>query len=213
MATHQTPQPPHTHGPDGAPGFGIPGTGSRSGAGAGAGTRPVVYLLGAAAPPVRDIASVVELLQADGWDVCLGLTRTAAEWLAPYLPGLEALTGHPVRSRFGLPGEPDPWPEPDVVLLAPLTFHSLNAWALGLGGDFVTGYAALALGGGVPLVAAPCADPRVTAHPQWERSTGRLRQAGVHLLLDDARPAPWDAAAFPWDAALAAARRALPGAP
>lgn len=61
-------------------------------------TSRTLYLFGSAAPPVFDVADVVERAQAAGWDVCLGLTPTAASWLGGSLDGLAALTGHPVRS-------------------------------------------------------------------------------------------------------------------
>ncbi|WP_411069527.1 hypothetical protein [Streptomyces sp. cmx-4-25] len=65
-------------------------------------------------------------MQADGWDVCLGLTPTAARWLADSLDGLAALTGEPVRWDYRLPGQPDVWPKPDAVLVASATFNTIN---------------------------------------------------------------------------------------
>lgn len=69
-----------------------------------------LYLFGSAAPPVFDAARVIEDAQARGWDVCLGLTPTAADWLAEGADGLAALTGRPVRSRYKRPRDPDVWP-------------------------------------------------------------------------------------------------------
>ena len=60
--------------------------------------------------PSFELPSVIGQAQAAGWDVCLGLTPTAARWLEPCLLALEELTGHPVRSEYKLPGEPDVWP-------------------------------------------------------------------------------------------------------
>ena len=169
----------------------------------------VLYLLGSAAPPVLDIASVVEEAQAQGWDVCLGLTPTAARWLEGYLPGLEALTGHPVRSAYKLPGEPDVWPPADAVLVAPATFNTINSWALGLTGSFIVGFAAEAIGKGIPLVTMPCVNSAFLAHPQFDRSVETLRGAGVRVLLGEGgfvpnQPGEGNPAAYPWGAALAA---------
>lgn len=63
-------------------------------------TTRTLYLLCSAAPPVFEIAGVVEEAQRRGWDVCLGLTPTAADWLKDSLPGLAVRTGHPVRSSY-----------------------------------------------------------------------------------------------------------------
>ena len=171
----------------------------------------VLYLLGSAAPPVLDIASVVEDAQGQGWDVCLGLTRTArdARWLEGYLPGLEALTGHPVRSAYKLPGEPDVWPPADAVLVAPATFNTINSWALGLTASFIVGFAAEAIGKGIPLVTMPCVNSAFLAHPQFDRSVETLRGAGVRVLLGEGgfvpnQPGEGNPAAYPWGAALAA---------
>ncbi|MGI5041681.1 flavoprotein, partial [Streptomyces sp. JAC128] len=59
-----------------------------------------LYLFGAAAPPVLEISGVIERAQSRGWDVCLGLTPTAARWLESDLLALEELTRHPVRSEY-----------------------------------------------------------------------------------------------------------------
>lgn len=107
-----------------------------------------LYLFGSAAPPVFDVARVIEEAQSRGWDVCLGLTPTAADWLAEGLDGLAALTGHPVRSRYKRPGEADVWPTADAILVAPATFNTINGWALGLTDRFVVGVVAEGIGKG-----------------------------------------------------------------
>lgn len=168
----------------------------------------VLYLLGSAAPPVLGIASVVERAQEQGWDVCLGLTTTAARWLEADLPALAELTGHPVRSTYRLPHEPDVWPPATAALLAPATFNTLNSWALGLtGGSFIVGFAAEAIGKGIPLVTMPCVNQAFLAHPQFDRSIETLRGAGVRVLLGQGgfvpnRPGEGNPAAYPWAAAL-----------
>ncbi|WP_037605408.1 flavoprotein [Streptacidiphilus rugosus] len=171
---------------------------------------PVLYLLGTGAQPVLNIAVAVERAQVDGWQVCLGLTPTAARWLHPYLPGLEALTGSPVRSHYKLPGQDDVWPTADVVLLAPATFNTVNRLALGLTDSFVVGYAAEALGGGIPTVVVPCVNAALAAHPQFARSVETLQAAGGRLLLPETATAPGqdETPGFDWALGLAEARAA-----
>ncbi|MBW5485988.1 flavoprotein [Streptomyces bambusae] len=166
-----------------------------------------LYLLCSAAPPVFDVAHVIEDAQARGWDVCLGLSPTAAHWVAGSLDGLAALTGHPVRWQYKMPGEPDVWPAADALLFAPATFNSVNAWALGLTDRFVVGVAAEALGKGTPAVAMPCTNAALAAHPQFEQSVAVLRTAGVNVLLGEGGFLPGPAGqdlpdAFPWPTAL-----------
>lgn len=180
-------------------------------------TSRTIHLLCSAAPPVFDVAAVVESLQARGWDVCLGLTPTAASWVEESLSGLATLTGHPVRSRYGRPGEPDLWPASDAILFAPVTFNSLNSWALGLTSSYVTGVAAEAIGKGIPVVALPCVNADLARHPQFERSVEVLRSAGVAVLHGgDAGLVPHQAdeqpaEGYPWRIALDAVEAVAAG--
>ncbi|MBT2407681.1 MULTISPECIES: flavoprotein [unclassified Streptomyces] len=172
-----------------------------------------LYLFCSAAQPVFEVAHVIEDAQSRGWNVCLGLTPTAARWLAGSLDGLAALTGYPVRWEYKFPGEPDVWPPADALLFAPATFNSLNAWALGLTDRFTHGVAAESLGKGIPVVAMPCTNSALAAHPQFEQSLAVLRSAGVELLYGETGFTPGPAgpdgpAHFPWPAALDSVDRA-----
>lgn len=173
-----------------------------------------LYLFGSAAPPVFDLASVIEVAQADGWDVCVGLTPTAARWLADRLPSLEALTGHPVRSDYKLPGEPDVWPKADVIAVAPATFNTLNAWALGLTDRFVVGVVAEGIGKRIPLVTMPCVNAAYVQHPAFARSVETLRGAGVRVLYGEGGfvpnpPGSGKPTDYPWSALLDAVNAIL----
>jgi hypothetical protein len=72
------------------------------------------------------VAGTIRTAQAERWDVCLGLTPTAARWLEGQILELEELTGHPVRSQYKMPGEPDVWPKADVIVVAPATFNTIK---------------------------------------------------------------------------------------
>ncbi|WP_051846509.1 flavoprotein [Streptomyces sp. NRRL F-5053] len=175
---------------------------------------PVLYLLGSAAPPVLQAGAVVEEARRRGWDVCLGLTPTAADWLEDQLPQLEQTSGHPVRSRYKRPGRPDVWPPASVALVAPATFNTLNQWALGLTDKFVVGFAAEAIGKGIPLVTMPCVNAAYARHPQFPRSLATLRDAGVRVLYGEGGfvpnpPGRGRPDSYPWPLALEAASAAL----
>lgn len=179
-------------------------------------TRPVLYLFGSAAPPVLDIAPVIEDAHGRGFDVCLGLTPTAARWLEPQLAELERLTGHPVRSEYKLPGEPDVWPKADVIAVAPATFNTVNAWALGITRDFVVGVVAEGIGKGIPLVAMPCVNAAYVHHRQFERSVTELREMGVRVLYGEGgfvpnQPGQGKPKDYPWHLVLGAAEDSVAG--
>lgn len=180
-----------------------------------------LYLFGSAAPPVFEVSHVVKDAQARGWDVCLGLTPSAARWLERDIPGLERLTGHPVRSEYKMPGEPDVWPRADVILVAPATFNTVNSWAFGLTSTFVVGVAAEAIGKAVPLVVMPCVNAAYARHRAFDRSVAELRGMGVRVLYGEGgfvpnQPGERRTEGYPWALALDAAddaRGSLPPLP
>ncbi|MEU5622080.1 flavoprotein [Streptomyces sp. NPDC047802] len=166
-----------------------------------------LYLFGAAAPPVLEISGVIEQAQSRGWDVCLGLTPTAARWLESDLLALEKLTRNPVRSEYKMPCEPDAWPSADVILFAPATFNSVNHWALGLTDRFVVGVVAEAVGKRIPVVAMPCLNAAYVQHQAFGRSVAELREMGVTVLYGEGGFVPnrsGEKVPFPWHLALAA---------
>jgi hypothetical protein len=170
----------------------------------------VLHLLGSAAPPVHDLPDVVDRVHAAGWRACVGLTPTAAEWLAEQLPALEEKTGHAVRSTPRRPGEGEAWPRADATILAPATLNTVNTAALGLTPNFVAGYLAEAIGKRWPLVVMPCVNVEFATHPQFGRSIDTLRGADVTVLYGKGGfvphpPGQGDRSAYPWQLVLEAA--------
>ncbi|WP_314173459.1 flavoprotein [Streptomyces winkii] len=171
----------------------------------------VLHLLGCAAPPVVDLVDVVWRAQADGWTVCVGLTPTAAGWLQDQLPALEGQTGYPVRHVPRTLGGSELWPPADATVLAPATLNSVNACALGLTTNFVTGRVIEALGRRWPLVVMPCVNSAYATHPQFGGSIETLRGAGVRVLFGEGGfqphpPGEGDRKGYPWALALDQAR-------
>ncbi|NXY93427.1 flavoprotein [Streptomyces sp. BR123] len=176
-------------------------------------TTRTLYLLCSAAPPVFEIAGVVEEAQRRGWDVCLGLTPTAADWLEDSLPGLAALTGHPVRTRYKRPGGPDVWPPADAVLFAPATMNTVNRWALGITDTWAVGVVAEGIGKGVPMAVMPCVNAAYAQHPQFPLSLETLRSAGVRVLYGEGGfvpNQPGEKKPYPWGPALDAVDGMVP---
>lgn len=177
----------------------------------------VLYLFGCAALPVLHIDRAVHEARARGWDVCLGVTPTAREWLADRLPELEEATGHPVRSSYRLPGLREVWPRADVVVVAPATLNTINACALGITSTFVVGFAAEAIGKRIPLVVMPSVNSAYATHPQFDRSLETLRGVGARVLYGPGGfvpnpPGQGRPEAYPWHLALDAAAEAVEAA-
>jgi hypothetical protein len=177
-------------------------------------SRGVLYVIACAAPPTQDVGRLVGLAQADGWEVCVLLTPSARRFTDRV--ALERLTGHPVRSEYKNPGEPDVLPEPDAIVLAPATVNTINKWAAGICDTLALGILVEAIGKRLPIVALPSSNSAHAAHPAFAENVARLRSWGVTVLFDPDVPALPEPGAdsgglapFPWAQAVGA----LPGGP
>lgn len=158
----------------------------------------VVYVIAGAAPPVLRLADLFPILRERAWDPYPVLTPVAATWVDE--AWIERAAGCPVRVEPRLPGEEDPLPLTDAVLVAPLTFNTLNKWAAGISDTLALGLLNELLATGVPIVAAPCIKHTLRKHPAYSASCRTLATHGV-TILDPERTiarAPDGAAMFDW---------------
>lgn len=148
--------------------------------------RPVLYLILCAAPPAREMHTFIPQLQAPGWDVCVIATPYATRWID--IPLLEQISGYVVRTDYKLPGEADPLPKADAILVMPATFNTINKWAQGIGDTLAASILCEALGRGMPpMIAVPCLKMDLVRHPAFSRSVALLRECGVHILHEPER--------------------------
>ncbi|MFE0422783.1 flavoprotein [Streptomyces sp. NPDC058953] len=177
-------------------------------------TRPVLYLIACAAGPTQYIDHGVRAARDEGWDVCLILTPSAADWWQERLGELADLTGHPVRSRYKLPGDKDALPKADAMLVAPLSCTSLNKWGAGIADTLAIGLVSEGVNMGIPVVALPYFNQAQARQPAVTRSITDLRTQGV-IYLDGPHgqqphpPKQGNPTTFPWTTALTATKHAL----
>jgi len=159
----------------------------------------VLYLVICAAPPAQHMHHFIPVLQAAEWDVCVIATPQATRWIQ--IPNLEVLTGHSVRTDYKLPGEADPLPKADALLVMPATFNTINKWAQGIGDTLVSSLLCECLGRGTPpIVLVPCLKMDLVRHPAFAKSISVLRECGVHILHEPERyPSP---EMVPWEEVL-----------
>ncbi|MFF4647485.1 flavoprotein [Streptomyces sp. NPDC001389] len=174
-------------------------------------TTRTLYLISCAAPPARRLHIPIQAAQQAGWDVCAILSPSAYRWASEDAEGeveaLEALTGHPVRHQYKLPSQADLLPEPDALLVAPLTSNTVNKWAAGISDTLALGLITEGIGLRLPIVALPHWNKAQDAHPAVAHSVATLRAAGVTVLLGDEgfvphRPRHGNLDAYPWQAAI-----------
>ena len=169
----------------------------------------VLYILACGSPIARDVDVLVSLAQHDGWEVCVITTPDGRRFVD--VAALQAQTGHPVRTDYKWPGDPDVLPEADAMIVAPATVNTVNKWAAGITDTLVLGLLVEGYGYGVPIAVVPYTNKVMALHPALHESLAKLRDWGVHVLYGDdvcrlGGPGQTDRfrGQFPWRSALQA---------
>ena len=84
----------------------------------------VLYVIACGSPAARRVNVLVDLAQREGWEVCVVTSPDGRKFIDA--PTLAAQTGHPVRSEYKNPGDPDVLPEADAIIVAPATVNTIN---------------------------------------------------------------------------------------
>lgn len=172
-------------------------------------TARVLYVVACGSPVARYVGRLVALARDSGWEVCVVTTPDGRKFVD--VPELAAQTGHPVRSMYKNPGDPDVLPPPTAMIVAPATVNTVNKWAVGIADTLALGLLVEGQGKGLPIVAMPFTNAAMARHPAFLASLARLREWGITVLFGDdvvALHAPGTAeehtGQFPWHLALGA---------
>ncbi|MGE9692760.1 MULTISPECIES: flavoprotein [unclassified Streptomyces] len=178
-------------------------------------TLPVLYLIATAAGPTHHIDDGIQAAQADGWDVHLVLTPTAARWWKPRMAELEKVTGHPVVWEYRVPGQDvrgaSSLPKADAIVVAPITTTSACKWAAGITDTVALGIPAEAVHMGVPVAVMPFWNEVLYAQPAVRQAVSLLEEQGVRVVFGPGEPHPPKSGRdkfFPWRLAFDAVRAA-----
>lgn len=144
----------------------------------------VLYIITCASSSAPLVYSLVESAREEGWDVCVILTPQARKFVDA--SRLEQLTGHPVRSDYKHPDEPDVLPRADALVVFPATFNTLNKWACGISDTLAVGLLSEYTGLKKPIVAVPCfkTGGGLDTNPAFLRSLRWLKRAGAHIMYE-----------------------------
>jgi flavoprotein len=161
------------------------------------GAKRVLYLVSCASRPAQRVQEFVLLAQAEGWEVCVIATPQATKFVD--IPLLEQLTGHPVRSEYKRPEEPDVLPRADAIVVFPATVNTLNKWAMGIMDTLALGLLCEYMGLRMPVLAIPCVltGSGLDTHPAFSKSREFLRGCGVHVMYEPEKYPPKNE--VPWD--------------
>jgi phosphopantothenoylcysteine synthetase/decarboxylase len=170
----------------------------------------VLYALVCGSPLARDVGILVDLAQRDGWEVCVITTPDGRKFVD--VAALQEQTGHPVRTHYKSPGEPDLLPAADAMIVAPATVNTVNKWAAGITDTLVLGLLVEGYGYGVPTAVVPYTNKVMALHPSLHDSLAKLRTWGVHVLNGElGGPGQNERfrTQFPWRRALQAVSRPI----
>ena len=142
----------------------------------------MLYVVACGGPPAAQLDAFVGFAQQHGWDVCVIATPDGTKFLDA--ERLAELTGHPVRSQYKQPDDPDVLPPADAFVVAPATFSTINRLALGISDTLALGLLNEGLGAGLPIIAVPWPNAALARHPAFQRSVGLLREWGVRVIFD-----------------------------
>lgn len=138
-------------------------------------------LVACAAPLAERAPDIARTFTASGWKVRVVTTPSASDWVAA--EDVEAVSGHAPTSVQRLPSDPrqDAF-SGSAVLVAPLTFNTMNKWALGIADNYAVGILCEAVALGRPVVAVPVIGRRFWGHPATATSMERLLGCGVTMV-------------------------------
>ncbi len=142
--------------------------------------RKILYIIACGSPVARFVSNLVAQAQQADWTVCVITTPQGTKFLDLSL--LEQMTGYPIRSEYKQPNEPDILPPPDALIVFPMTFNTLNKWALGITDSLAVGLLCEYTGLRRPILAVPVTGEGLSYHPAFRRSLRMLRSYGIHLL-------------------------------
>ncbi len=147
-------------------------------------TRGVLYIISCGCSSASLTQNLVTQAQVVEWDVCVITTPDGRKFLN--MPLLAQLTGHPVRSEYKSPDEPDVLPRADAMIVFPASFNTINKWALGISDTLAVGLLSEYTGLKKPIVAVPCfkTGGGLDTNPEFLRSIRMLRRYGVRVIYE-----------------------------
>lgn len=132
-------------------------------------------------------AHVVRELVKSGAEVRVVMTPGAKEFITPLTLG--TLSGHPVHSELTEDRNAGTWTDHvelglwgDVILVAPVTAHTMAGMAEGRGDNLLL---TVLLSAKCPVVIAPAMDRDMFTHAATAHNMDTLRERGVHIIDPD----------------------------
>ncbi len=130
-----------------------------------------------AAPLANRAPAIAAALRGAGYEVTVVSTPQARHWIDE--SAVADVTGRPLLVEYREPQQAKRGGRPDVVVVCPATFNTLNKWAVGVSDDYALGVLNEALASRTPLLAVPFVSDRLWPHPAFAAHLDFLAHAGV----------------------------------
>ena len=131
------------------------------------------------APLTARGADIASGLVRAGWQVRVVVTPASVPWVDG--DAITKVTGTAPQREARAAGQPKA-PRPDVLVIAPATFNTINKLAGGIADTFAHSTACEALGAGTPTVVVPMVSGRLWGHPALANSLRTLQTARVRFV-------------------------------
>lgn len=138
---------------------------------------PKATLVICGAPLARRAGDLVDVMVSAGWETHVVGTPSSAAWVDS---DLSMVLG--IRFDFRTAGQQKSGPTPDVVVVCPATFNTVNKVVGGIADNYATSFICEAIGAGTPVLMMPMVNQKLWGHLQWGASLEALRRANVRLL-------------------------------
>jgi phosphopantothenoylcysteine synthetase/decarboxylase len=173
----------------------------------------VLSVIACGAGPATQISRLVSLAQDRSWIVQVIATPAALVFFDAAT--IEQQTGNPVKSEYSKPGSLRSR-IPDVVVVAPATYNTINKWANGISDTYALGVLAEMTGMDTPVVVLPFVNSALASRAPFRSSVESLRAEGVRILLGPGQFEPHPPRtggnridSYPWQLVLDEAERLL----
>ncbi|WP_241895894.1 flavoprotein [Jatrophihabitans sp. GAS493] len=132
------------------------------------------------APLSARCADIVSALQTAEVSVDLVTTPAAGEWIDT--EAVTAATGAQLRSQARASSSSPRVGLPDLMIVCPATFNTVNKAALGIADTSAHGFICECIACRVPTIVVPMINDRLWGHPALASHIAALKRAGVHFL-------------------------------
>jgi phosphopantothenoylcysteine synthetase/decarboxylase len=123
---------------------------------------------------------IAQALIENGWQVQVAATPAALPWIDA--AALTDITGASPRVDYRDPDQPRGSDRPDVVVVAPATFNTINKLAAGIADTYAHSTACTAIGAGAQIVIVPMVNNLLWGHPALAANLRFLANAGVTMI-------------------------------